>query len=40
MIQMNFIYKTNRLIDMENKLMVTKGNSSGLGRGEKLGVWD
>ena len=32
-----FIYKTNRLTDIENKLMVTKGERK---RRDKLGVWD
>ena len=32
------IYKENRLTDMENKLMVTKGDSKGEG-GDKLGIW-
>ena len=32
------IYKTDRLTDIENKLMVTKGEG---GRGvDKLGIWD
>ena len=31
------IYKTNRSTDMENKLMVTKGERRGR---DKLGVWD
>ena len=31
------IYKINRLADIENKLMVTKGERGG---GDKLGGWD
>ena len=30
----------NRLIDIENKLMVTKGESLEGGRRNKLGIWD
>ena len=38
MIQMNFFVNRDRLTDIENKLMATKGQS---GReGDKLGVWD
>ena len=33
-----FIYKTNRLTDIEDTLMFTKGDSSR--RGHKLGIWD
>ena len=32
------MYKTKRLIDIESKLMVTKGEREG--RRNKLGVWD
>ena len=31
------IYKTERLTDIENKLVVTKGERE---RGDKLGLWD
>ena len=34
------IYETERLTDIENKLMVTKGGSGRRGRGDKLGIWD
>ena len=34
-----YLQNRNRLIDMENKLMVTKGESRSRGR-DKLGVWD
>ena len=35
------IYKTNRLTDIQNELMVTKGDSSGRGvDGDKLGILD
>ena len=33
------IYDTNKLTDLENKFMVTKGEGGGWGVG-KLGVWD
>ena len=33
------IYKTNRVTDVENKLMVTGGEREGAGR-DKLGDWD
>ena len=36
MIQMNLLQNRNRLTDMKNKLMVTKGD----GKRDKLGVWD
>ena len=32
-----YLQNTNRLTDIENKLMVIKGDSGG---GDKLGVWD
>ena len=38
MIQRNLFTNRNRLTDMENKLMITKGER-GWRRG-KLGVWD
>ena len=38
MIQMN-LFK-NIFTDIENKLMVTKGESEDAGGGNKLGVWD
>ena len=31
------IHKTNRLTDIENKLMVTEGEREGV---DKLGAWD
>ena len=34
---MNLFTKRNSLTDVENKLMVTKGEG---GAGDKLGVWD
>ena len=38
MIQMNLLQRRNRLTDIENKLMVTKG---GRNRGrDKLEIWD
>ena len=33
------IYKTNRLTDIENKLIITNGDSERRKR-DKLGVWD
>ena len=36
---MNYLQHRNRLRDIENKFMVTKGDSQGPG-GDKLGVWD
>ena len=36
-IQMNFLQNRNRLIDFENKLMVTKGERWGV---DKLAGWD
>ena len=36
---MEFIYKTERLTDFKNKLMVTKGEGQGWGR-DGLGVSD
>ena len=38
MIQMNLLTKLNRLTDIENKLMVTKGEK-GWERA-KLGIWE
>ena len=38
MIQMNLL-KRNRFTDIENKLVVTKGDCGGRGR-DRLGVWD
>ena len=38
MTQMNLFTNKNRLTGIENKLMITKGES-GWGR-DKLGVWD
>ena len=35
-VQMNFLQNRNRLIDIENKLVVTKGERWG----DKLRVWD
>ena len=37
MIQMNLFTEQNRLTDIENKLMVTKGKRQAR---DKLGVWD
>ena len=37
MIQLNLFKDINRLADIENKLMVTKGERGGR---HKLGVWD
>ena len=34
---MNYLQTRKRLTDLENKLMVTKGESGGR---DKLGVWD
>ena len=34
-----YLQKRNRLTDVENKLMVTRGDGVG-GEGSKLGVWD
>ena len=36
------IYKTNRLTDIENKLMALKGDSGEQERGDsgELGIWD
>ena len=35
-----YLQNRNRLIAIENKLMVTKGNSEGEGKRDKLQVWD
>ena len=35
-----YLQNRNRLIATENKLMVTKGNSEGEGKRDKLQVWD
>ena len=37
MIQTNSLQNRNRLTDIENKLMVTKGEAGGR---NKLGIWD
>ena len=35
-----YLQNRNRVTDVENKLMVTKGEGGGAGRRDKLGVWD
>ena len=35
-----YLQNKNRFTDIENKVMVTKGESEDAGGGNKLGVWD
>lgn len=39
-VQMNLFTKQNRLIDVENELMVIRGEHKGRRRRDKLGDWD